>query len=189
MTELVDVSFDDNANFDEFRDFLNELEKYPESLEKLKQDVEKLYPPGLSESVVDIQLIEEVKASFSERVIRLGHDPLPGEVRIHKHSWTDIRTEGRACRKEVYLKISHPKLDTFFQVAYDCAIGAAIGSVITAAASGAIPVAYAIFYPLWKACMLLKVSDTIAKECKLSIFTQGQCGCWDYHDAPDCRFK
>jgi hypothetical protein len=189
MTELMEASFDNNANFEDLRNFLNELEKYPESLEKLKEDVARLFPPGLTGPVVDIQLIGEVQASFGERVIRLGHDPLPGEVRIHKHSWTDIRTEGRACRKEVYLKISHPNLDSFFDAAYQCAIGAAIAAVIAAAASGAIAAAYAIFYPLWKVCMLTKVSETIVNECSLSIFTEGRCGCWDYHDDPGCRLN
>ena len=188
----------DETNLSDLRGLLDafddEIHSSDSDLGKLKNSlyngIANMFPQGMpSLATVDIATVDEGEDQglFTTQIIRLGHSPIPGQGRLHTHSLTDIRPESRTCREEILLRISHPSLNDFIGAARDCAAIAATASVITAAAGGAIPAAFALFYPSWKLCMFTKVAAAIVQECSLDMFTEGKCGCWDYHYSPSCR--
>lgn len=156
-----------------------ETEK-PELLQKLIQEAKLITLSTRSNAWVEIQKLDQVREA-AQYTISIGKSPLPNQHRLHKHGTFDYRFEARQCKTEVFVRFTHPTIDQFINDAVTCAGIAAIGSVIAAATTGAIPAAYAIFYPAWKACMILKVGATVVADFNVELFTKSSCGCWENH--------
>lgn len=149
----------------------------PDILEKLVDEAKSLYPIANSVWVS----VEEVSSLSSEAVYKLGSSPLPNETRLHKHGRFDYRWESQQCEIEVFVRFRHPTLDQYLNDAITCAGVSGLAAVIAAVASGNIAAGYALFYPVWKACMLLKLSESIVNDFQVELFSSSRCGCWENH--------
>jgi hypothetical protein len=131
-------------------------------------------------------VIEQVPAPADiaeavEYIHKLGTHNLPNQTRVHKHGTFDYRFETRSQKVKVSVRFRHPSISTFVQHAVNCVAAAAVGSVITAAATNSPQAGLAIFKPAWKACMVQKVGNTVASEVQVAILTEIVTGSWSGH--------
>jgi hypothetical protein len=157
--------------------FITLSREAPDLLKKLVDEAKSLYPIQDGIWVA----IEEVSSLSSEAVYKLGSSPLPNEKRFHKHGSFDYRWESRQCEIEVFLRFRHPTLDQYLNDAITCAGASGLAAVIAAVASGNVAAGYALFYPAWKACMLLRLSESIVNDFQVELFSNSRCGCWENH--------
>ena len=183
---------DSETSFGDASTFLNALAKdRPDVFVKLQSELRLSFPPSScigAEVEVELNPEDDQKDLYATKSIKLGYNPIGRQLRLHDHSLTDVRTEMRSGREYVFVSITHPGIVSFLSSAVECAQYACTAAVITAACTGAIAAAYALFYPAWKVCMLTKVAEDIVFNCSLSLYTKGKWGCWDYHNSPSCRF-
>lgn len=75
---------------------------------------------------------------------------------------------------------THPTISDFINDALACAIAAGGTAVITAALSNPI-LGYGLFYPAWKTCLLLKVSNRVVSEIQVKLHNKDYYGNWSGH--------
>ena len=124
--------------------------------------------------------VPEVAPEAAEYRVELGKHVLPNEVRIHKHGPFNWPVETRQHSIKAWLTLKHPDLSDFLSDALACAGTAATGAVL--AGIFASPAAgYALFYPVFKTCLVVAVGETIASEVEVEIDTEDFHGPWSGH--------
>lgn len=126
--------------------------------------------------------VEFLEVECGDGCIRLstGEENLPNGSRLHKHSDTDYRYETRSVKKIAYIDFHHPTIDQIWGDVKECAIEAAVLTVITAILTEAYDVAMGIFYPIFYECLKEKIHDT-AKEVNVEMTSETEYGCYKYH--------
>jgi hypothetical protein len=162
-------------------EMLNELsEDNPEVLSALVQEAEEILTSEAQSQSVEVEPLATTSfdaIALAEYEYRLGKMQLPNEHRVHRVGWS-VKIQSRKVHAEVFVKFKHPSIDRFVNDAIACAITSAGASVIAGVATGAVPAAFAAFYPAWKVCMAAKVGLTVANDMKVELYTKKTYSGW-----------
>lgn len=132
----------------------------------------------LKENTVDAEKQKQICKILGEHIQHLGNVPLPNEHRARHKKYTRIELQTRQCQADVYVKFNHPDLSDFLDAARECAIHAAVGSVLAAVVLENPGAGLAIFKPLWIACMKQKGAEIVAKQTRISLYWDKNCTDW-----------
>ena len=143
---------------------------------------------GLSDTILsrysDVRVFRQVVEASSPnatcRTWKLGETPLPNQSRVHKHGNFDYRYETRSVKAEVFAEICHPDIDDIRGDVEHCLRVAGTTAVITAVVTESPSVGYAIFFPVFRACLIDAIGDR-AKQVSARLFSRNQYACWTNH--------
>jgi hypothetical protein len=188
--EAIRESFEriDDNFFDELQALLTFfLSENPEVVEKYANEAKLIHLLSTAQARIQLGDLPDLTIARKQYTYKLGGSPLPNEHRWHKHGKFDRRFEARQCETTVFVKFTHPTLDRYLNDAITCSAISGLASVIAAVVGGNIAGGYIIFYPLWKACMLIKVGESVVNDFKIELSSENRCGCWENHDEQSCR--
>jgi hypothetical protein len=162
-------------------EMLNELsEENPDVLSALVQEAEEVLASEVQSQSVEVEPLPTNSfdaIAQAEYEYRLGKMQLPNEHRVHRVGLS-VKIQSRKVHAEVFVRFKHPTIERFVSDAIACAITSAGASVIAGVATGAVPAAFAAFYPVWKVCMVAKVGTTVANDIKVELYMKKTYSGW-----------